>query len=110
MTTNARRKVWRLDPDGRLISRANGLAWRVVAADRDRVDASAEYLFCAPDFLFPVDDRARALRLESLVPLASTPLGEPAEGHARPTRRVAAHSLGRVPSEATRARERSEAF
>jgi hypothetical protein len=35
-----------------------------VSADRDRVDPAADYLFCAPDFLFPVDPSARALRIE----------------------------------------------
>jgi hypothetical protein len=48
-----------------LVSPGNAAAWRVIPADRDRVDPAAEYLFCAPDFLFPVvDTGARALRLE----------------------------------------------
>jgi hypothetical protein len=64
MTTNAPRKIWRLDPEGRLSPRASDRDWRVVAADQDRVDPGAQYLFCAPDFLFPVDGVARALRLE----------------------------------------------
>jgi hypothetical protein len=64
MTTNTPRKFWRLDRDGRLSPRAGDLDWRVVAADQDRVDPAADYLFCAPDLLFPVDDRARALHLE----------------------------------------------
>ena len=62
MRTNTPRKVCRLDRDGRL--RVNGLEWRVVAADQGRVDPAADYLFCAPDFLFPVDGLARALRIE----------------------------------------------
>jgi hypothetical protein len=58
-------RIRRLDRDGRLISPVNGLAWRVALADRDRVDPAADYLFCAPNFLFPVvDTAARALRLE----------------------------------------------
>jgi len=64
MNTTSPRKVWRLDADGRLSPRANQRAWRVVSADRGRVDSAADYLFCAPDFLFPVDSVARALRLE----------------------------------------------
>jgi hypothetical protein len=58
--------VKRLDRDGRLILRDHGVgvAWRVVLADRDRVDSAANYLFCAPDFLFPADSSARALRIE----------------------------------------------
>lgn len=59
-------KVRHLHRDGRLTTRANGVAWRVVSADRDRVDPFADYLFCAPDFLFPVDASARALRLEAV--------------------------------------------
>jgi hypothetical protein len=48
-----------------LLSSVKGAAWRVVLGDRGRVDPAAEYLFCAPDFLFPVADvSARALRLE----------------------------------------------
>jgi hypothetical protein len=58
-------RIRHLDRDGRLVSPGNGAAWRVVAADRGRVDPAVEYLFCAPDFLFPVvDTNARALRLE----------------------------------------------
>jgi hypothetical protein len=57
-------KVWRLDREGRLSPRARELDWRVVAADLNRVDPPADYLFCAPDFLFPVGSVARALRLE----------------------------------------------
>jgi hypothetical protein len=64
MTTKGPRKFWRLDRDGRLSPQANRLNWRVVAVDRDRVDPAADYLFCAPDFLFPADGIARALRLE----------------------------------------------
>jgi hypothetical protein len=64
MTTKAQRNVWRLDRDGRVSPQASGLDWRVIAADQSRVDPTAEYLFCAPDFLFPVDGLARALRLE----------------------------------------------
>lgn len=59
-----RRNVWRLDTDRRLTPEANGQAWRVVSADRDRADTSADYLFCPPDFLFPVLGIGRALRLE----------------------------------------------
>ena len=74
MTTNAPRKVWRLDRDGRLSPRAGEVERRVVVADQDRVDPGAEYLFCAPDFLFPVDSLARALRLEvDLRPPAARP-------------------------------------
>lgn len=58
------RTVWRLDADSRLVPLANGRAWRVVAADRDRADTHAEYLFCPPDFLFPAEGVGRALRLE----------------------------------------------
>jgi hypothetical protein len=58
-------RIRHLDRDGRLISPGKGVAWRVVPADRGRVDPGADYLFCAPDFLFPVvDTSARALRLE----------------------------------------------
>lgn len=64
MIIKSPRKVWRLDRDGRLSPQASALNWRVVAADQDRVDPAAEYLFCAPDFLFPVDSIQRALRLE----------------------------------------------
>jgi hypothetical protein len=64
MITNAARKVWRLDRDGRLIPRAGKVDRRVVAADQGRIDPDADYLFCAPDFLFPADGVARALRLE----------------------------------------------
>jgi hypothetical protein len=66
MTTKTKvpRKMWHLDKDGRLSPRACGLRWRVVAADQDRVDPAVDYLFCPPDFLFPVDGVARALRLE----------------------------------------------
>lgn len=56
--------IKRLDRDGRLTLRAQGVAWRVVAADRNRVDPAADYLFCAPDFLFAADSSARALRVE----------------------------------------------
>ena len=65
MHTMSPPKVWRLDREGRLSPRARGHDWRVVAADLDRVDPAADYLFCAPDFLFPVDSVARALRLEA---------------------------------------------
>ena len=58
------RKIWRLDRDGRLRPRARKHFWRVVAADQHRVDPALDYLFCAPDFLVPVDSVARALRLE----------------------------------------------
>ena len=64
MITKGPRKVWRLDRDGRLSPRAGGLDWRVIAADQHRIDPVAGYLFCAPDFLFPVDGLGRALRLE----------------------------------------------
>jgi hypothetical protein len=64
MHTTSPPNVWRLDREGRLTPRARELDWRVVAADRDRVDSAADYLFCAPDFLFPVGSVARALRLE----------------------------------------------
>lgn len=64
MHTTSPPNVWRLDREGRLSPRARELDWRVVAADRDRVDPAADYLFCAPDFLFPVGSVARALRLE----------------------------------------------
>jgi hypothetical protein len=58
-------RIRHLDRDGRLLSSVKGAAWRVVLGDRGRVDPAAEYLFCAPDFLFPVADvSARALRLE----------------------------------------------
>jgi hypothetical protein len=58
-------RIRRVDRDGRLISSRNEVAWRVAPADRARVDPDAEYLFCAPDFLFPLaDTSARALRLE----------------------------------------------
>lgn len=66
MLTAPSSNIKRLDRDGRLTLRAHGVgtAWRVVAADRDRVDPAADYLFCAPDFLFPADSSARALRVE----------------------------------------------
>ena len=66
MLTRPSSNVRRLDREGRLISRGHGagVAWRVVSADRSRVDPAADYLFCAPDFLFPVDPSARALRVE----------------------------------------------
>jgi hypothetical protein len=64
MRTKSPPHVWRLDPEGRMSPRARELDWRVIAADRDRVDPTADYVFCAPDFLFPVDSVARALRLE----------------------------------------------
>ena len=58
-------RIRHLDREGRLISPSDGVARRVVSADRGRVDVGAEYLFCAPNFLFPVVDTiARALRLE----------------------------------------------
>jgi hypothetical protein len=58
-------KVWHLTSDRRVTPRANGHAWRVVAADWSRVDTTvADYLFCGPDFLFPADGVGRALRLE----------------------------------------------
>jgi hypothetical protein len=63
--SNPPSRIRHLDRDGRLISPVKGAAWRVVPGDRARVDPAAEYLFCAPDFLFPVADvSARALRLE----------------------------------------------
>ena len=65
MMTKPRRKVWRLDREGKMSPRANGLAWRVVAADRDRIDPAADYMFCGPDFLFQVDSVARALHVEA---------------------------------------------
>jgi hypothetical protein len=66
MATRPSSNIKRLDRDGRLTLSAHGVrvAWRVVSADRDRVDPAADYLFCAPDFLFPADSRARALRVE----------------------------------------------
>jgi hypothetical protein len=65
MDNHRPRTVWHLDADRRVTPRANGQAWRVVAADRDRVDtAVTDYLFCRPDFLFPADGAGRALRLE----------------------------------------------
>ncbi len=66
MLTKPSSRIKRLDRDGRLTLRAHGVgvAWRVVSADRDRVDPAADYLFCAPDFLFPADSSARALRVE----------------------------------------------
>ena len=65
MDNHRPRAVWRLDSDGRMTPRAKGQAWRVVAADRDSVDTTvANYVFCAPDFLFPTDGVGRALRLE----------------------------------------------
>jgi len=66
MLTKPSRTVQRLDRDGRLTLLAHGVGvgWRVVSADRDRVDPAADYFFCAPDFLFPADSSARALRVE----------------------------------------------
>jgi hypothetical protein len=66
MLTKPSSNVKRLDRDGRLTLRTHGVGvtWRVVAADRERVDPAADYLFCAPDFLFPPDLNARALRIE----------------------------------------------
>ena len=64
MTTKPPPHVWHLDRDGRLSPRADNRDWRVVAADQERVDPAADYLFCAPDFLFPADGVGRALRLE----------------------------------------------
>ena len=65
MDNHRPRTVWHLDSDRRVTPRANGQAWRVVSADRDRVDTKvADYLFCPPDFLFPTDGVGRALRLE----------------------------------------------
>jgi len=65
LPSNPPSRIRHLDRDGRLISPVKGEAWRVVPGDRSRVDTAAEYLFCAPDFLFPVADvSARALRLE----------------------------------------------
>jgi hypothetical protein len=77
-----------LDRDGRL--RVNGRDWRVVAADQGRVDPAADYLFCAPDFLFPVDGLARALRIEVDLRADRAP-GEPA-----------ADDSGRVERQSTR--------
>ena len=60
--------IKRLDRDGRLTLRAAhgaGVTWRVVSPDLDRIDPDADYLFCAPDFLFPASSSARALRVES---------------------------------------------
>jgi len=63
--SNPPSRIRHLDRDGRLIPPVKGAAWRVVPGDRDRVDPAAEYIFCAPDFLFPVADiSARALRLK----------------------------------------------
>lgn len=66
MLTRPSSNIRRLDRAGRLIPRTHeaGVAWRVVSADRDRVDPAADYIFCAPDFLFPADSSARALRVE----------------------------------------------
>jgi hypothetical protein len=65
MLTKPSSNIKHLDRDGRLTLRTHGVgvAWRVVPADRDRVDPAADYLFCAPDFLFPSDLSARALRV-----------------------------------------------
>ena len=66
MLTRPSSNIKRLDRDGRLTLRTHGVGvtWRVVPADRERVDPAAGYLFCAPDFLFPADSTARALRVE----------------------------------------------
>jgi len=64
MTTKPGRKVWHLDAEGLLSPKANERSWRVVAADQSRVNPAADYLFCAPDFLFPAKGVDRALRLE----------------------------------------------
>lgn len=66
MLTRPSSNVKHLDRDGRLTLRTHGVGvtWRVVSADRGRVDPAAGYLFCAPDFLFPADSTARALRVE----------------------------------------------
>jgi hypothetical protein len=71
MTTKAPRKYWHLDSDGRVSPQANDQDWQVVAADKDRIDPGARYLFCAPSFLFPVNSTARALNLE-IIPTASS--------------------------------------
>lgn len=63
--SKAATRIRHLDRDGRLVAPGSGVTWRVVPADRVRVDPEAEYIFCAPNFLFPVVDLdARALRLE----------------------------------------------
>lgn len=63
--SNPPSRIRHLDRDGRVIPPVKGAAWRVVPVDRGRVDPAADYLFCAPNFLFPVVDiSARALRLE----------------------------------------------
>ena len=64
MNTKLLRTVWRLDRDGWVSPKAGERDWRVVTADRDRMDPTADYRFCAPDFLFPADPLERALRLE----------------------------------------------
>jgi hypothetical protein len=66
MLTRSPSRIKHLDRDGRVTFRARGVdvTWRVVPADRERVDPEADYLFCAPDFLFPVDSSERALRVE----------------------------------------------
>ena len=74
MTTKSLPKVWRLDAGGRLSPQANGRHWRVIASDQDRIDPAADYLFCAPDFLFPADGIGRALRVE-VDPSPSMPSG-----------------------------------
>lgn len=65
LPSNPPSRIRHLDHDGRLTPPVNGAVWRVVPVDRGRVDPAADYLFCAPNFLFPVvDTTARALRLE----------------------------------------------
>jgi hypothetical protein len=75
MLTKPSSNIKHLDREGRLILRDDGVdvAWRVVSADRDRVDSGADYFFCAPDFLFPADSSARALRVEIEPPAPAGP-------------------------------------
>jgi hypothetical protein len=72
MTTKTARQYWHLDSDGRVSPQANDQDWQVVAADKDRIDPGARYLFCAPSLLFPVNSTARALHLELVPPAATT--------------------------------------
>jgi len=88
MTIAPPRKFWHLDADGRMTPGARDFDWRVVAADKHRVDSSADYLFCAPDFLFPAEGVDRALRLE----VDPTPRIAPKP--ARPARRRRVGSRG----------------
>lgn len=64
MATKSPRKIWRVDPEGRMSPQADHRNWRVISGDVGRIDTAAEYLFCPPDFLFPADGTGRALRVE----------------------------------------------